>query len=106
MIIRPGDLDRYEVIGPCFVHGLMLGEALKPPLEPPWKETLPVIKAWAMPYFINTETRELLKSDSRLGSLPTEWEEVASTDPFLPPFVFQNRTELMGIIALLTRGCP
>ncbi|KAK1451886.1 hypothetical protein CMEL01_06460 [Colletotrichum melonis] len=93
MIIRPGGPDRYQVIGPLFVHGLMLGEALKPPLEPPWKDTLPVIKGWAMPYFMNTETRELLKSDSRLGLLSTEWEEVASTDPFLPPFVFQNKID-------------
>lgn len=46
-----------------------------------------------MPYFISTETDELLKSDFRLGSLPPDWEEVASTDPFLPPFVFQHRVD-------------
>ncbi|KAK1473548.1 hypothetical protein CABS01_04210 [Colletotrichum abscissum] len=93
LILRPGDPGRYEVVGPCFVHGLMLGEALKPPLKPPWKDALPVTKGWAMPYFINTETLELMKTDVRLGSLPLDWEEVASIDPFLPPFVFKNKND-------------
>ncbi|KAH7310612.1 heterokaryon incompatibility protein-domain-containing protein [Stachybotrys elegans] len=93
IVIRPRGSDRYEVVGPCFVHGLMLGEALKPPLDPPWRDALPVTKGWALPYFINTETGELLKSDPRLGSLPPGWEEVASSDPFLPPFVFQNKAD-------------
>lgn len=93
MVIRPGGSNRYEVVGPCFVHGLMLGEALKPPLEPPWKDALPVTKGWALPYFVNTETGEVLKSDVRLGSLPPGWEEVTSLDPFLPPFVFENKVD-------------
>ncbi|KAL8744361.1 MAG: hypothetical protein Q9190_003394 [Brigantiaea leucoxantha] len=91
MVLRPKDSNRYEVVGPCFVHGLMLGEALKPPLEPPWKEVLPVTKGWALLYFINAQTGELLKSDPRLGLLPNSWEEVTSLDPFLPPFVFKNK---------------
>lgn len=69
----------------------MLGEALKPPLEGPWKDVLSVTRGWALPYLINTETGELLKSDPRLGSLPTGWEEVTSDDPFLPPLVFKNK---------------
>lgn len=93
MVIRPRGSGQYEVVGPCFVHGLMLGEALKPPLEPPWKDALPVTKGWALPYFVNTETGELLKSDPRLGSLPPGWEEVTSLDPFLPPFVFENKDD-------------
>lgn len=35
VFLQPRGSDQYEVVGPCFVHGLMLGEALKPPLEPP-----------------------------------------------------------------------
>lgn len=92
MVIRhTGDSKRYELVGPCFVHGLMLGEALKPPLEFPWKHALPVTKGWALPYFVNPETGELLKSDPRLGTLPLGWEEVPLDDPFLPPFVFENK---------------
>lgn len=91
IILRPQGSNRYEVVGPCFVHGLMLGEALKPPVEGPWKDVLPVTRGWALPYLINTETGELLKSDPRLGSLPFGWEEVTSDDPFLPPFVFKNK---------------
>lgn len=93
MIIRPADSGWYEIVGPCFVHGLMLGEALKPPLESPWRDALPVTKGWALPYFVNTETGELLKSDPRLGPLPPGWEEVTSDDPFLPPFVFENKDD-------------
>ena len=94
MVIRHNrGSSRYEVVGPCFVHGLMLGEALKPPLEPPLKDALPVTKGWALPYFVNTETGELLKSDPRLGSLLPGWEEVTSLDPFLPPFVFENKED-------------
>lgn len=91
MVLRPRDSGRYEVVGPCFVHGLMLGEALKPPLEPPWKDVLPVARGWALSYFINVQTGQLLKSDPRLGSLPTGWEEVTTLDPVLPPFVFENK---------------
>lgn len=91
MILRPAESDKYEVIGPCFVHGLMLGEALKPPLNAPWKDVLPVTRGWALPYFINTETGELLKTDTRLGPLPSNWEEITTLDPFLPPFVFKNK---------------
>ncbi|KAK1687658.1 hypothetical protein BDP55DRAFT_630311 [Colletotrichum godetiae] len=81
---------RYEVVGPCFVHGLMLGEALKPPLEPPWIYRFPERKAWALPYFFNTKTGELLESDPRLEPLPHAWEEVESIDPFEPLSVFKN----------------
>ena len=91
MVLRPRDSNRFEVVGPCFVHGLMLGEALKPPLEPPWKDVLPVARGWALSYFINVQTGDLLKSDPRLGSLPTSWEEVTTLDPVLPPFVFENK---------------
>lgn len=61
MVLRPRGSNRYEVVGPCFVHGLMLGEALKPPLEPPWKDVLPVARGWALSYFINAQTGELWK---------------------------------------------
>lgn len=91
MVLRPRGSNRYEVVGPCFVHGLMLGEALKPPLEPAWRDVLPVIRGWALSYFINVQTGELLKSDPRLGLLPPDWEEVTTLDPFLPSFVFKNK---------------
>ncbi|KAL8835444.1 MAG: hypothetical protein Q9170_003321 [Blastenia crenularia] len=91
MILRPRGSNRYEVVGPYFVHGLMLGEALEPPLEPPWKDVVPVVRGWALSYFSNAQTSELLKSDPRLGLLPTHWEEVTALDSFLPPFVFKNR---------------
>lgn len=90
MVLQPKGSNRYEVIGPCFVHGLMLGEALKPPLEPPRKDVLPVTRGWALSYFIDPQTGELLKNDPRLGSLPTRWEEVTTLDPFLPPFLFKK----------------
>ncbi|OBT60706.1 hypothetical protein VE03_09844 [Pseudogymnoascus sp. 23342-1-I1] len=93
MILRPKGSNQYEVIGPCFVHGLMLGEALKPPLESPWKDVLPVTRGWALSYLINPETGELLKSDPRLGLLPTAWEEETTLDPFLPPFLFKNNED-------------
>lgn len=91
MVLRPRGSNQHEVVGPCFVHGLMLGEALKPPLEPPWKDVLPVTRGWALSYFINPQTGELLKNDPRLGSLPAGWKEATTLDPFLPPFVFKNR---------------
>lgn len=91
MILRPKGSNQYEVVGPCFVHGLMLGEALRPPLEPPWRDVLPVTRGWALSYFINPQTDDLLKSDPRLGALPPNWEEVTTLDPFFPPYVFKNK---------------
>lgn len=114
MVLRPRGSNRYEVVGPCFVHGLMLGEALEPSLEPPWKDVLPVARGWALPYFINAQTGELLKSDPRLGLLPTGWEDVTALDPFLPPFVFKTKENghlsmnnpRMSAEAIKQRGIP
>ena len=91
MVLRARGSSQYEVIGPCFVQGLMLGEALKLPLEPPWKDVLPITRGCALSYFINGQTGELLKSDPWLRLLPTIWEEVTTLDPVLPPFVLKNK---------------
>lgn len=65
-------------------------EALKSPLEPAWKDALPVSRGWALSYFINAQTGELLKSDPRLGLLSTGKEEVTTLDPIFAAFRVQE----------------
>jgi hypothetical protein len=78
MIVRPtGSGNRFKIIGPCQVHGLMDGEALIGALPHPWamvfyRDSMGV----SVQHFSNKETGELTTKDPRLGNLPEGWERV------------------------------
>jgi len=71
--------NRYLVVGPCFVHGLMDGEGLLGPVPPPWKFQMAFPDDRWIPQFYNTMTEELWTKDPRLPPLPAEWEELSAT---------------------------
>jgi hypothetical protein len=92
MVLRPSGSNRYEVVGPCFVHGLMLGEALKPPLEPPWKDVLPVARGWALSYFINGQTGELKNKEN---------EHISMNDPRMSAEAIKQRGIVLETLELI-----
>jgi hypothetical protein len=76
MLLRPKGNQRYQVIGPCFVHGLHDGIKLIGPLPDPWI----VIMGRGLGnrfvfQFYNPDTGETTHEDPRLEPL-TQWKRI------------------------------
>lgn len=85
ILIRPAPHGTHELIGRCFVHGIMYGEAILGPIPKPWKVSVSRTTSLSgvsvlEQRFVNLETEENTHSDPRLGPLPDEWEEVEMED--------------------------
>ncbi|KAI1155632.1 HET-domain-containing protein [Nemania diffusa] len=77
MVLRRTPTGEYEVVGNCYVHGIMDGEALLGVLPHPWKvEIYPNHNGHGTPRFRNTDTGITTEDDPRLANtpIPTEWE--------------------------------
>ena len=75
LLLRREEKDRYLVIGECYIHGLMNGEALLGSLSLEWQyasihdgEVRRLFHG-----FVNVETRSQAFEDPRLGQLPPGW---------------------------------
>ncbi|KAI1269257.1 HET-domain-containing protein [Xylariaceae sp. FL1019] len=80
MILRPFPHGKsYQVVGACYVHGMMYGEALLGNLQHPWvvQVTAEEDGQWRC-YFKNMETDLLTLEDPRLADTPVsdEWEQI------------------------------
>ncbi|KAJ8131818.1 hypothetical protein O1611_g1808 [Lasiodiplodia mahajangana] len=79
MILRPRPCGGYNVVGDCYVHGVMDGEALLGALPHPWKARAhPDLNGHRMPLFRNADTGMETRFDPRLAEipLPADWERV------------------------------
>lgn len=65
--------DSHTVIGKCYVHGLMDGEALLGPVPHPWVVQQLNVEDYYQPQYLNTITNTVSSQDPRLGTLPWEW---------------------------------
>ncbi len=80
ILLREVDKKRYEVVGPCFVHGLNWGEAVLGPLlnhytvVPRFEKTR---KGYA-PHYLNTKTGVASMWDPRIA-----WEELEAHPPMV-----------------------
>ncbi|EEU33466.1 uncharacterized protein NECHADRAFT_98482 [Fusarium vanettenii 77-13-4] len=82
MALRPTSTGAFQVLGPCFVHGIMDGEALLGPLPSGW-----TVKAsygedgLLRPVYHNSHTDTACVDDPRLDSraLPSHWEPIEWT---------------------------
>jgi len=77
IILRPTKTGTYNLVGECYVHGLMRGESLLGPLPHPWKfrllrDELNILQ----PSFWNSDTNTSKEEDPRLGGLPPDWERI------------------------------
>ncbi|KAI1353846.1 HET-domain-containing protein [Xylaria sp. FL0043] len=79
MIVRPTPNGEYEVVGSCYIHGVMDGEALLGELPCPWTVETQIDErgVWT-PCFQNDDLDEWTEDDPRLDSipLPAEWEPI------------------------------
>lgn len=79
MIRKSSDLDRssFEVIGPCYLHGFMWGEAFLGPL-PDYLRPVRHIGKSSIPRFHDSRTGDVLVEDPRLSTLPVDLAEFRS----------------------------
>jgi hypothetical protein len=72
-VLRPvPDLDgRYQVVGECYVHGLMFGVALLGPPPNPWQARFAIDKLLPRTEWFHDGV--VSHEDPRLGPLPSEW---------------------------------
>ncbi|KAI0151766.1 HET-domain-containing protein [Xylariaceae sp. FL1272] len=80
MILRPlPHKQQFRVVGPCYVHGMMHGEALLGSLKHPWLVKVPGDEdGQDRAHFKNTETDLSTHEDPRLAEIPIpeEWEPI------------------------------
>lgn len=78
MVLRPNDDGSFIVIGECYVHEIMNGEALLGPLPGNWRCVQPYYESAELynDAYINREMGVCQKEDPRLGPLPEDWCEV------------------------------
>ncbi|KAI1387256.1 HET-domain-containing protein [Hypoxylon trugodes] len=81
MLLRPTPTGDYIVVGDCYVHGIMFGEALLGPFPESWKFILHREGEEDGQYrvcFVNTDTGVKRTDDPRLDEipLPPEWEPI------------------------------
>ncbi|CBX97652.1 hypothetical protein LEMA_P090610.1 [Plenodomus lingam JN3] len=74
IVLRPQhtlDSRKYQIVGPCYIQGLMLGEGLLGPLPPGWMGVMHETRKWC---FQTTDSVLRTWEDPRLWSLPGHWQ--------------------------------
>ena len=74
-LLRPEDTSTFSVVGECYIHGLMDGEAFLGPLPRNWKRVLRADRGsqYLWDTFVDREAGLLQIEDPRLGPLPSGW---------------------------------
>ncbi|KAI1380165.1 HET-domain-containing protein [Hypoxylon crocopeplum] len=122
MLLRPTSTGKYEVIGDCYVHGIMDAEALLGPLPSPWRV---VGKQEEDRYFRvhynddDDDTRSPSTEDPRLDGIPIpskwepiEWERTRDDPHYCRKFRNNETREVINSDprlfpeALIARGVP
>ena len=79
MLLRPEETGTFSVVGECYIHRLMDGEAFLGPLPRNWKRVLRTggdpPSLWDA--FVDHEVGLLQIEDPRLGPLPSDWRIVS-----------------------------
>ncbi|KAI1661974.1 HET-domain-containing protein [Daldinia decipiens] len=128
MLLRPTASGEYEVVGDCYVHGIMDGEALFGSIPPPWTAQIgPGEDNRVRVMYYNEKTGDIYRDHQRLQEVPvptgweeiTEWEksqadplyckrfynketgEVINSDPRLFPEAFRERGVPVETITLV-----
>ncbi|KAJ4366134.1 hypothetical protein N0V83_007769 [Neocucurbitaria cava] len=74
IVLRPQhtlDTRKYQIVGPCYIQGLMLGEGLLGSLPPGWMGVMHETRKWC---FQTTDSALRTWEDPRLWSLPGHWQ--------------------------------
>lgn len=74
MLLRPKSASTFEVVGECYVYGMMDTEILLGKIPSPWHFRVNHRTNNYEPEFWNHETQSMSGRDPRLGDLPEDWE--------------------------------
>jgi len=84
--LHPCENGNFKVVGTCYCHGIMSGEALLGPLPDDWQaevgttvvvaENEPVVEDC---FFVNKKSRERTQQDPRLWELPPSWKHILNS---------------------------
>ncbi|KAF1848773.1 HET-domain-containing protein [Cucurbitaria berberidis CBS 394.84] len=92
ILLRPTMSGEYFVVGPCYIHGLMSGEALLGPIPNPWQ--IKMYRGYSSGWLTLFSQPPNVKTfqDPRLSPLSSQWKEVGGNDdgPPIAPSTFQN----------------
>lgn len=99
LVIRPCGPGAFYVVGWCYVHGIMDGEALLGPLDPAWTIEQEIVGHRYSPSYVAVADGMVLtrqKDDPRLPPLPQEWQridfEATADDPIVVDRFFNKNT--------------
>ncbi|KAJ2995802.1 hypothetical protein NUW58_g1169 [Xylaria curta] len=78
MALRPTADGPHRVVGDCFVHGIMDGEAVLGRFPPNWKLIAKTSGGAVLPHYLNTKNGVVTNADPRLDEIPLPeiWEPV------------------------------
>lgn len=79
VILRPRYSEVYELIGCCYLHGVMDGEALLGPLGFPWEMSIRNRSGNAQIAYYNVNAGKHRHTDPRLDKIPCPslWEDIS-----------------------------
>jgi hypothetical protein len=82
IVLRAAGNDFFKVIGCCYVHGIIDGEALLGPLPTSWRIENRSAKTGAteMTFFVNSATKVRTQEDPRLTEFPPGWSSTEDPD--------------------------
>jgi hypothetical protein len=121
MLLRTTTIDsEYEVVGDCYIHGVMDGEGLLGTIPPPWCVTMSThLQGYWSRVFQNTKADIYTTNDPRWAEIPIppEWEPIDFERTVADPthcVKFRNRNtgEIINSDprlfpeALIARGVP
>lgn len=106
---------QFEVVGRCWMYGIMDGESVLGPFLPHWNVRLLLNHVSGLPGYWNSDTGAGTFEDPRLGPLTEYWESIEQDRTPDDPILFApHRNKVTGEVinsdprllleALLTRG--
>ena len=100
LVLRQKNHLQYELIGPCYLDGIMNGEALLGPLPKKWRLVKKNFPQYSASYwvFLDQDTGKTQITDPRLGPLPAGWRlESHAREDALNWWVNDDTGEFSGI---------
>ncbi|KAI1410744.1 HET-domain-containing protein [Hypoxylon sp. FL1857] len=119
MLLRPTTTGEYEVVGDCYVHGIMDGEAILGPIPHPWRVVMVTEGGYNHAHYLNVDSERRSTEDPRLEEIPLppewepiEWERTAADPLYCKKFRNRGTGEVINSDprlfpeALTARGVP
>lgn len=95
LILRSDGRGTRRIVGQCYVHGVMEGEALLGPLPIGWRRAIALSRQYddLWPVFVHNETGQFETEDPRLGDLPPGWTRETWDDDNYVRYVREDGVE-------------